>query len=416
MNNFRVIDYDSRTKVPIYVWDSNVHIDYKALEQAIDLASMAIVSPRVCVMPDAHYGRGSCVGTVIPTVDAVIPAAVGVDIGCGMIAMPLQRNSVERQCEFDPLLIDDVFKNSELTKLSEIRKGIERSIPVGFKTHRNGDHYTDNMKPLLDIVDKYPDIMHKSRVSAETLIATQYGTLGGGNHFVELSENSKGVLWIVIHSGSRGIGNRVGRYFTKLALDKCDLSKLPNKDSAYLTKGTEEFNDYMVAVRWLQNYAYGNRIEMVSRVLTFLREATKDNTISSTFTVNCHHNYISEETHFGQKVYVTRKGAVSAKFGERGIIPGSMGTATYIVSGLGNKESLTSCSHGAGREMSRSEAKRRFSVSDLVRETEGVACRKDQGVVDEIPSAYKNIDDVMESQKDLIETIDCVKQIVCVKG
>jgi tRNA-splicing ligase RtcB (3'-phosphate/5'-hydroxy nucleic acid ligase) len=358
-------------------------------------------------MPDVHAGIGATVGSVIPTRQAIIPAAVGVDIGCGM-------NAVRTTLRAEDLP----------DSLRTLRLGIEGSVPCGFEQHAASRMRGSALQRvgrvldqrLDDIVGKHPGLMKMQRRFNETWLC-QLGTLGGGNHFIELCLDEADRVWIMLHSGSRNIGNVMGTYFIDLAKKEMGklLGTLPDKDLAYLSEGTRYFDDYVEAVHWAQDYAMTNRREMMRLIVAALRpilppfEADQE-------AVNCHHNYVSIEEHYGARVYLTRKGAISAREGQLGIIPGSMGAKSYVVRGLGNPESFCSCSHGAGRRMSRHAAKRKFNTQDLEQQTSGVECRKDGGVIDEIPGAYKDIDQVMANQSDLVEVVHTLKQVVCVKG
>lgn len=378
-------------------------IEHQALTQLKQVAALPIIHSHVAAMPDVHAGIGATVGSVIPTLNAIIPAAVGVDIGCGMTAVRLSITSAQ--------LPDN---------LAPMRSAIERAVPVGMQAHKTVSVRTGACKKLAPGVDwlfeKHPAVM-KMLKQPQTLWTKQLGTLGSGNHFIEVClDESKGV-WVMLHSGSRGIGNAIGRYFIKLAKQDMGrhLHQLPDKDLAYFTEGSEHFVDYVTAVNWAQEYARINREEMMALVLRaikpFLPEFYLDRQA-----INCHHNYVSREVHFGEEVFLTRKGAIRAGEGELGIIPGSMGAKSYIVRGKGNPDSFCSCAHGAGRTMSRTAARQRFRREDLVEQTRGVECRKDTGVLDEIPGAYKDIDQVMENQKDLVEVVHTLKQVLCVKG
>ncbi len=389
-------------KVPVRVWTDDIAPE--AVDQLINVARLPFIHGHVAAMPDVHLGIGATVGSVIPTKDAIIPAAVGVDIGCGMNALRLSLRA-------------DQLPES----LRQIRGAIERSIPVGFDMHKSDPVQRSTIVPLakqLDaILKKHPAIAKMQRQSPYDTWVRQLASLGGGNHFIELCLDEADNLWVMLHSGSRGIGNVIGRYFIQLAQKDMQqhLHNLPDRDLAYFRAGAVHFDDYVEAVSWAQEYAMVNRREMMHRILDALAgrlppfEVTKE-------AINCHHNYVQLEHHFGADVYVTRKGAISAREGELGIIPGSMGARSYIVRGKGNAESFCSCSHGAGRAMSRNAAKRRFTARDLEEQTAGVECRKDKGVVDEIPGAYKDIDLVMANQSDLVEVVHTLKQIVCVKG
>ena len=391
--------------VPVHIFTDD--IDAQALRQLHNIASLPIVYPHVAAMPDVHAGIGATVGSVIPTRGAIIPAAVGVDIGCGM-------NAVRTT-----LTASDLPDN-----LARLRSAIEAEIPVGFEQHEwsrvQGSRQARAVRPLGDrlarIVERHRGIAKMLRQFERTWIC-QAGTLGGGNHFIELCLDEEQRVWVMLHSGSRGIGNVIGRYFISAA--QKDMRRhqlqLPDADLAYLSEGSTLFDDYVDAVDWAQDYALLNRSEMMRRVLDVLATFAPPFRLDGE-AINCHHNYIARETHGNEDLYVTRKGAISARQGELGIIPGSMGARSFIVRGKGNPESFCSCSHGAGRSMSRSEAKRRFNRFDLAEQTAGIECRKDGGVVDEIPAAYKNIDAVMAHQSDLVEVVHTLRQVVCIKG
>ena len=354
-------------------------------------------------MPDVHVGKGATVGSVIPTSGAIIPAAVGVDIGCGMNALRLSLKAHE--------LPDN---------LRSLRLFIEEAIPVGFNMHKQDRARQSTIVALgtglHHILGKHPKIYSMQKKPYQTWVR-QLGTLGGGNHFIELCLDENDDVWVMLHSGSRGIGNVIGDYFINLA--KKDMGQhlhaLPDKDLAYFTEGAKHYDDYLEAVGWAQDYALANRREMMNLICEALRKKLPKFGITKE-AINCHHNYVSRETHFGESVWITRKGAIRAGEGELGIIPGSMGAKSYIVRGLGNPQSFCSCSHGAGRVMSRSKAKQLFNSNDVDIQTKGVECRKDSGVVDEIPAAYKNIDEVMENQSDLVEVVHTLKQVLCIKG
>lgn len=390
-------------KKPIKMWTDKVPVCPKAEQQLLETAEMPFIHKHLAVMPDVHLGKGATVGSVIPTHKAIIPAAVGVDIGCGMMAVKLSLKA-------------DILPDN----LHQLRCDIEAAIPVGFKDH--GDVIPQRaiqMYTLLDdrlkaIYEKHPKIMsrNKSRDLA------QLGTLGGGNHFVEICiDKEDNHLWVMLHSGSRGVGNRIGSYFIEKAKELMEQFHIetPNKDLAYIPEGHPYFDDYVEAMQWAQDYAKYNREVMMGNTLDVVRKHFGEFTITSE-AINCHHNYVSKEHHFGENVWVTRKGAVRARKGELGIIPGSMGAKSFIVEGLGNAESFCSCSHGAGRVMSRTQAKKEANLEEHAKATEGVECRKDEGVLDETPKAYKNIDDVMASQEDLVVIRHEIKQILCVKG
>jgi len=390
------------------MWTRGVPVDSKALQQLKNVANLPIVHSWVAAMPDVHAGYGATVGSVIPTFQAVIPAAVGVDIGCGMMAV--QTN----------LTADKLPDN-----LRELRRVIEREVPHG-RTSGSRRKDKGSWGDIPDAVGKawktklqarFKSITDRHPTVAKSNNLVHLGTLGTGNHFIEVCLDEAQRVWFMLHSGSRGVGNRIGRTFMEIARKDMGvhLANLPHRDLAYLREGTEHFEDYVQAVGWAQDFAAINRRLMMDRVLWAAR------TVLGTFTtdqmaVNCHHNYVNLEHHYGEEVWVTRKGAVSAAKGELGIIPGSMGARSYIVAGKGNPDAYHSCSHGAGRAMSRTEAKKRFTVNDCIQATEGVECRKDAGVIDEIPMAYKDIDAVMAAQSDLVEVVHTLKQVVCVKG
>ncbi len=378
-------------------------VEHSALTQLKNLSQLSIVHSHIAVMPDVHAGIGATVGTVIPTYNAIIPAAVGVDIGCGMNAVRLS------------------IKASQLPDhLREMRNSIERAVPVGLAAHKLISARESSCKKLesgLEVLfKKHPTLLKMLRRPRQTWI-TQMGTLGSGNHFIELCVDESDDVWIMLHSGSRGIGNAIGRHFINLA--KQDMRKhqvnLPDRDLSYFAEGSEYLDDYIEAVSWAQEYARLNRQEMMGLVLRAIQPHLPTFQVTNE-AINCHHNYVQREKHFGKEVFVTRKGAISAQDGELGIIPGSMGAKSFIVRGKGNPESFCSCSHGAGRVMSRTAAKKRFRRDDLEAQTRGVECRKDASVIDEIPAAYKDIDEVMAHQTDLVEVVHQLKQVLCVKG
>lgn len=389
-------------KVPVHIWTKDS--EPLAIQQLSNISQMPFIHHHVAAMPDVHAGRGATIGSVIPTKGAIIPAAVGVDIGCGMNAV---RTS---------LRAEDLPES-----LVSIRSSIERYVPVGFNIHLEDPVSRSGIKDLskgLDrILDIHPDIGKMRKHGPRDTWIRQLATLGGGNHFIELCLDEAGDVWVMLHSGSRGIGNMIGTYFIQLARRDMEsqIGNLPDKDLAYLTEGSKHFKDYVQSVEWAQDYALTNRREMMRLVLDSLVEYLPPFLVTKE-AINCHHNYVSYEHHFGEDVFVTRKGAIRANLGELGIIPGSMGAKSFIVRGKGNEDSLCSCSHGAGRRMSRTKAKKLFSAEDLVQQTQGVECRKDEGVIDEIPGSYKNIDEVMENQTDLVEVVHTLKQVLCVKG
>ncbi len=391
----------NKGKVPVKIFTHDV--DSGSLTQLSNMSQLSFIHHHIAAMPDVHVGKGATVGSVIPTKDAIIPAAVGVDIGCGMNAVRIS------------------LKASDLPdSLRRSRTAIEAAVPVGFNMHKHDRVKASTLKamdkPLQSIIEKHNGLTKMMRHFHRTW-GRQLGTLGGGNHFIELCIDENDDVWIMLHSGSRGIGNVFGRYFINLAKKDMgnQLGRLPDKDLAYFTDGAQHFDDYVEAVNWAQDYAMINRREMMRLVIKALQTelppfvATKE-------AINCHHNYVQQETHYGENVFITRKGAISAQIDELGIIPGSMGAKSFIVRGKGTKASFCSCSHGAGRKMSRSAAKRQFNRLDLENLTQGVECRKDKGVIDEIPSAYKDIDQVMKNQHDLVDVVHTLKQVVCVKG
>jgi len=388
-------------RVPVKIFTDDLEPHARA--QLANVAQLPVVFGHIAAMPDVHAGIGATVGSVIPTRRAIIPAAVGVDIGCGMNAVRLSLEAGQ--------LPDS---------LARLRAAIERAVPVGFGEHGESDARRDACAPLRrgleSIVSRHPKIARMQREHEKKWVR-QMGSLGGGNHFIEVCLDESEHLWVMLHSGSRGVGNCIGQYFiaqAREAMHKRD-AHLPDRDLAWFDEGTALFDDYLAAVGWAQDYALANRREMMALILGVLRRELPGFETTSE-AINCHHNYVEREEHFGERVYVTRKGAISARDGELGIIPGSMGARSYIVRGKGNPESFRSCAHGAGRRMSRAEAKRRFSRADLEEQTRGVECRKDKGVLDEIPGAYKDIDRVMADQADLVEVVHTLKQVVCVKG
>jgi tRNA-splicing ligase RtcB len=400
----------SDARLPIKAWTRGVQVEDAARQQLLNIANMPFIHKHVAAMPDVHWGMGATVGSVIATKGAIIPAAVGVDIGCGMIA---QRTT---------LVASDLPDN-----LGELRSAIECRIPHG-RTNNGGpgdrgawgtvpERITTHLQPLMSelcgIMDKHQAIRQAAQRAAH-----HAGTLGTGNHFVEVCVDEAQRVWVMLHSGSRGVGNKIGSYFIELA--KKDMRRwfinLPDDDLAYIPEGSELFGDYWRALSWAQRFAAANRELMMSAALSALYEAVPKPFACDTQAVNCHHNYVSRERHFGDDVLVARKGAVSAQEGELGIIPGSMGARSFIVRGKGNREAFCSCSHGAGRAMSRKEARRRFTLEQHEIATAGVECRKDEDVLDETPMAYKDIEAVMAAQADLVEVVHTLKQVVCVKG
>lgn len=401
--NFEMIESEG---FPIKAWTRGVQVEDQAKQQLRNLASMPFIHKHVAAMPDVHWGMGATVGSVIATKGAIIPAAVGVDIGCGMMAV---RTS---------LTASDLPDN-----LHAIRSAIESAVPHGrsdnggvndIGARKDPVGLSEAMATRLDrIVAKHPKIGQ-----AAGRAAYHAGTLGTGNHFIEICLDEAQRVWVMLHSGSRGIGNRIGSHFIQLAKD--DMRRwfinLPDADLAYIPEGSQLFGDYREALEWAQQYARLNRELMMDSTLAAISAELDRAFEHGEQAVNCHHNYVAWERHFGENVMLTRKGAVSAKEGELGIIPGSMGAKSFIVRGKGNRESFCSCSHGAGRSMSRAEARKRFTIADHEAATAGVECRKDAEVIDETPAAYKSIDAVMAAQSDLVEIVHTLKQIVCVKG
>ena len=397
----KILNAEAHYGVPVKIFTND--IDSDSIEQLKKMAQLQFIYSHIAVMPDVHVGKGATVGSVIPTKNAIIPAAVGVDIGCGMNAVRLN------------------LKASQLPdNLAPLRHAIERKVPVGFELHKQIKAKASSIIPLekrlQPIIQKHPGLVRMLRKFDATW-QKQLGTLGGGNHFIELCLDENQDVWIMLHSGSRGLGNVIGTYFIELAKKEAQhrFGHVPDKDLSYFAEGSASFNDYVEAVEWAQNYAFENRREMMRLILEAIRpllppfQMTKE-------AINCHHNYVSRENHFGEDLLITRKGAIRAGQDELGIIPGSMGARSYIVKGKANPESFCSCSHGAGRKMSHNKAKLLFSQDDLIQQTQGIECRKDAGVIDEIPSAYKDIDQVMANQSDLIEIVHTLKQILCIKG
>jgi len=401
MSGYEVIDSHG---APIRAWTRGVPMEHQAVQQLRNVAGLPFIHSHVAVMPDVHFGRGATVGSVIPTKGAIIPAAVGVDIGCGMMAVGTSLTASDLPDSLAPL-----------------RSAIERKAPAGngpggdFKDApaSSATAFKGGLSERLErILDKHPKIRGDKALK-------QLGTLGGGNHFIEVCLDEADRVWVMLHSGSRGTGNLVGTYFIERAREELARRVLgyhvPDRDLAFFLEGEPLFDDYVEAVLWAQDYARTNRQLMMDRVLMALRETLPAFQLTK-LAVNCHHNYVAQETHFGETVWLTRKGAVRAGDGDLGIIPGSMGAKSFIVRGKGNADSFCTCSHGAGRAMSRAEAKRRFSLEDHVAATAHVECRKDEGVIDETPMAYKDIDAVMAAQSDLVEIVHTLRQVVCVKG
>ncbi len=400
----------SEDGVPIKAWTKGVPVEDQARQQLLNAARLPFIHKWIAAMPDVHWGVGATVGSVIPTKGAIIPAAVGVDIGCGMMAVETT------------LSARDLPDN-----LKGVRAAIEAAVPHGRTNHggagdvgawadiplRNQEVWLGELKPRYDsILARHPKLDRGNH-------ANHLGTLGTGNHFIEVCLDESENVWFMLHSGSRGVGNRMGSYFIELA--RQDMRRffinLPDIDLAYFPENTDHFTEYFEAVQWAQDYARRNRDLMMGQIVVAVRGCGELPPFNAEVkAINCHHNYVARESHYGENCLVTRKGAVRAREGDMGIIPGSMGARSFIVRGKGNPESFHSCSHGAGRAMSRKEAKRRFSLADHVRMTEGVECRKDEEVIDETPGAYKPIDAVMAAQADLVEVVHTLRQVVCVKG
>jgi len=394
---------------PIKAWTRGVPFDENAKRQLHTIATLPFIYKWIAAMPDVHLGKGATNGSVIPTVGAIIPAAVGVDLGCGMMAVKTSLSAKQ--------LPDN---------LANLRSRIEAAVPHG--RSMNGQSGYDKgswhdlpkdvetaWQPLqagFDLLtDKYPKFKKTNNIH-------HLGTLGGGNHFIEICLDEYDDVWVMLHSGSRGVGNRIGSFFIQAAKKEMQryFINLPDKDLAYIPESSKIFQDYTVSVAWAQEFARINREVMMQRVLTALQDEIPTPFSAEAEAVNCHHNYISREHHYGKNVWLTRKGAVRARKGDMGIIPGSMGDKSFIVRGLGNEESFCSCSHGAGRVMSRTQARKTISVEAHRHATQGVECRKDESVLDETPSAYKPIEAVMAAQADLVEIMYTLKQVVCVKG
>ncbi len=395
----------------IKMWTRGVPVEAEAKKQLSNTARLPFIYKHIAVMPDVHVGKGSTIGSVIPTLGAIIPAAVGVDIGCGMMAAKTTLHA------------NDLPDN-----LGPLRSAIEKAVPHGMspktRSYRGRDVGSWENPPTSTEVawaglkDEFDVICQKTPRLKNTNNYKHLGTLGSGNHFIEICLDEVGSVWFMLHSGSRGVGNAIGTHFIEQAKQdmRTHFINLPDQDLAYLPEGTEHYRDYIEAVSWAQKFAKMNREVMMQNLIAAVRSVITKPFETHVEAVNCHHNYVQKELHFGKEVMITRKGAVSAKTGELGIIPGSMGAKSFIVRGKGNADSFHSCSHGAGRTMSRTEAKRRFNLADQIAATRGVECRKDEDVIDEIPMAYKDIDAVMLAQEALVEVVHTLKQLVCVKG
>jgi tRNA-splicing ligase RtcB len=404
--NYELIEKEG--SAPIKSWTKGVQFEDGAKEQLEKLATLPFIHSHLAIMPDVHGGLGSTVGSVIPTVGAIIPAAVGVDIGCGMMAI---RTSLKAEQLPD--------------SLKELRSMIEKAVPHGRTNEgKSGDRgqwhnvpdevgkvWAEMLPGLTRMAEKYPRINHPRA-------ANQLGTLGTGNHFIEVCLDESDCVWIMLHSGSRGVGNSIGSTFIAKAREDMERNNinLPDRDLAYLTEGADHFQEYVDAVQWAQNYALVNRQLMMNATINALRKSGLPEFSLTKEAINCHHNYVANEHHFGKDVWLARKGAVNASKGTLGIIPGSMGAKSFIVEGKGEAESFNSCSHGAGRLMSRTQAKKQFTLEDHAKATAGVECRKDIDVIDETPDCYKSIDSVMKAQEDLVNVVHTLKQVVCIKG
>jgi tRNA-splicing ligase RtcB (3'-phosphate/5'-hydroxy nucleic acid ligase) len=405
--NYDLIESDG---VPIKAWTKGVQVEEAARQQLRNVARLPFIYRWIAAMPDVHWGMGATVGSVIPTTKAIIPAAVGVDIGCGMMALRTTLNASQ--------LPDN---------LKKLRTAIEKAIPHGRSSNGRGSNDRGAWKDVpsrqlevwADLQPRYDAIVRKHHKLGVGNDLNHLGTLGTGNHFIEVCLDEESQVWFLLHSGSRGVGNRIGSYFIELA--KRDMREagidLPDDNLAYLPHGTKHFDAYVEAVQWAQDFAMWNRRLMMEALVRAVRDSGEVPPFETTEdVVNCHHNYVAIEHHYGEDVFVTRKGAVRAQAGDLGIIPGSMGAKSFIVRGKGNPESFNSCSHGAGRSMSRTEAKKRFTLDDHVKATAGVECRKDHNVIDETPAAYKPIEAVMNAQSDLVDVVHTLRQVVCVKG
>jgi tRNA-splicing ligase RtcB len=387
---------DLNADKPVLSW-ANHPLGAKEERMARNVASLPFVFKHVALMPDVHLGKGALVGSVVATKDALIPAAVGVDIGCGVAALKMP------------------FKAPQLDgKLKKIRKDIEAVVPVGFGENKEADKAVLNWQRWTDFKE-----IHHGVQNLEQKAAKQMCSLGTGNHFIEICLDTEDNVWLMLHSGSRGIGNQLAQCHISTAKELAKLaeSKLPDPDLAHFVAGTPEFEAYWRDLQWAQDYARYNREMMMARVKKVVEKyLAGGKEIKPLMAVNCHHNYAEKEVHFGEEVYVTRKGAVRATQEDYGIIPGSMGTKSYIVKGKGDRDSYCSCSHGAGRSMSRTMAKNTYTLDDLIEQTKGIECRKDTGIIDEIPAAYKSIEEVMKQQTDLVEVVATLKQVLCIKG
>ncbi len=409
MTEHGFITRDVAGGVPIRSWTKGVPVEDVAWKQFENTARLPIIFGHVAVMPDVHWGMGATVGSVVATRHAIVPAAVGVDIGCGMMA------------------VRTTLQASDLpTSLAQLRSAIEKAVPHG-RSKNGGAHDRGAWATVpagvdnrwAELADGFDRVCAAAPHLKKTNNRNHLGTLGTGNHFVEVCLDEHDAVWVMLHSGSRGVGNAIGTTFierAKLAMRRNNRN-LPDENLAWLDEGSPDFDNYLFAVSWAQDFARENRALMMRATLTALQKQKGIPRFThDTLVVNCHHNYVAKEQHFGEEVLVTRKGAVRAGVGELGIIPGSMGAKSYIVRGKGNADSFCSCSHGAGRTMSRGEAKKQITLAEHRQATEGVECRKDKDVLDESPRAYKDIDAVMAAQGALVEVAFTLKQILCVKG
>jgi len=394
-------------KFPVKIWTDE--IDDNAITQLENMAQMPFIHKHIAAMPDVHWGMGATIGSVIASKGAIIPAAVGVDLGCGMMAVQTS------------LTANDLPDN-----LRSLRNDIETVVPHG-RTDNGRANDVGGWSELpahiavrwAGLAARYDEIIKKHPKAKGFNNANHLGTLGTGNHFIEVCLDENDSVWVMLHSGSRGAGNKIGSYFIQKAKEEMEryhiTPYLPDKDLSYLVEYTEIYDDYCNAVEWAQDFAEENRKAMMEAVLKVMHKHYGNFSTEAT-AINCHHNYISKENHFGSNVIVTRKGAIRARDGDMGIIPGSMGAKSFIVRGKGNKESFCSCSHGAGRKLGRKQAHRLYTAEDLAEQTKGIECPKDESRVDEIPSAYKDIDKVMDNQSDLVEIVHTLRQVVNVKG
>ncbi len=392
---------------PVKVWTDD--IDENAISQLENMSRIPFIHKHIAAMPDAHWGMGATIGSVIPCNGAIIPAAVGVDLGCGMMAVQTSLNA-----------------NNLPDNLHQIRLDIEAAVPHG-RTDNGGSNDKGGWPELPKshanrwgvLEARYEQIVAKHPKARSYNNAKHLGTLGTGNHFIEVCLDESDSVWVMLHSGSRGAGNKIGSYFiqqAKLEMERYHITPyLPDKDLSYLVEHTELFDDYCAAVLWAQDFAEENRKAMMGEVLNVLHHHFGEFSLEDR-AINCHHNYIARENHYGANVLITRKGAIRAREGDMGIIPGSMGAKSFIVRGKGNKESFFSCSHGAGRKLGRRQANKMFTADDLAEQTKGIECPKDESRVDEIPAAYKSIDTVMENQSDLVDIVHTLKQVINVKG